>query len=760
MARTPDVQADALDGAGISSRQRALLPGPVMLVVIYDPSRRAPASEGDFLGIISLGCLMENLWLEAEALGLGVQIVSSLADAAALKDILGIPENLRVAFSVRLGYPVKQPEDYLRVRRDVEDFTYFNRYGDRAARSYGGTHCGGFPGGDSDRLTFDDPSPGFRRTLSALDSHPRTAALRWFAGAYLLVLGISFLILPRGPINPLHGLIWFRGPAFVLCGLVVLWLAVLPMSRRAALVAHGLVAVPLLAVAAEYVHLQSYGPAVTLFLLGVALALSPLAPPKPVSSRYRPDALGIVLGLALGAQGLELLSVLGSATIPFGLQLEIGVLFTVFGFGVAACHLVPRIPAAVRYAAHLGAGASALALYVMLALGFGAILWVLGISTLLVAGAFLALPWLSSRMPWFAADSVRTRLAGGLFDGALLPLLIALPLVLAAGEGASTATKQMAFGIAIALSIAAGAAGWWLARLLVNPLSRLVRGVERIATGARPVELVSGGVREVDELAAAVQTMSATLDEQMEALTEARDQHKSVAEKLQRALQVPLAEFPGLDAAVVYYSATELAELGGDFYDVFRTASGRVGIMLGDVSGKGIDAAAKAVITRASLRAFIYSTDSPAEALSRANRQLIDTDTEGFVTVFFGVLDPISGELLYSTAGHPPPVLLSGGHAALHDGGSPVLGVFDGAEFHDTRLQLTTDDLLVLYTDGLTEAKQDGVLFGEKRLVAEVEALGGMRPADLTRALYALAVNYAGGSLSDDLAVLALHLRP
>ena len=100
-----------------------------MLVVVYDPSRRAPASEGDFLGIISLGCLMENLWLEAEALGLGVQIVSSLADAAALKDILGIPEHLRVAYSVRLGYPVKQPDDYLRVRRDVEDFTYFNRYG-------------------------------------------------------------------------------------------------------------------------------------------------------------------------------------------------------------------------------------------------------------------------------------------------------------------------------------------------------------------------------------------------------------------------------------------------------------------------------------------------------------------------------------------------------------------------------------------------------------------------------------------------------
>jgi nitroreductase len=126
--QTPDFKTDALEQQGISSRQRALLPGPVMLVVVYDPSRRAPASEGDFLGIISLGCLMENIWLEVEALGLGLQIVSSLADAAELREILGIPEERRVAFSVRLGYPAEGPPEYLRVRREVKDFTHFNRY--------------------------------------------------------------------------------------------------------------------------------------------------------------------------------------------------------------------------------------------------------------------------------------------------------------------------------------------------------------------------------------------------------------------------------------------------------------------------------------------------------------------------------------------------------------------------------------------------------------------------------------------------------
>ncbi len=124
-----DFKSDAMQEDGIASRQRALPASPLMLVVIYDPSRRAPASEGDFLGIISLGCVMENLWLAAESMGIGVQIVSSLGSATEVKRILGIPEDLAIAFSCRLGYPSSKPPEYLRVRRDVEDFVHFNQYG-------------------------------------------------------------------------------------------------------------------------------------------------------------------------------------------------------------------------------------------------------------------------------------------------------------------------------------------------------------------------------------------------------------------------------------------------------------------------------------------------------------------------------------------------------------------------------------------------------------------------------------------------------
>lgn len=103
-----------------------------MLFVVYDPSNRAPASEGDFLGILSLGCLMENMWLMANSIGISFHIMSSLSSETVedeVRSILQIPANLSIAYSCRLGYPVSVPANYLRVRRDIEDFTHHNIFG-------------------------------------------------------------------------------------------------------------------------------------------------------------------------------------------------------------------------------------------------------------------------------------------------------------------------------------------------------------------------------------------------------------------------------------------------------------------------------------------------------------------------------------------------------------------------------------------------------------------------------------------------------
>jgi nitroreductase len=127
--RTPGVKPVAEEG-----RSRPFPVCPTLLIVLYDPSKRAPASEGDFLGIISLGCMRENLWLMANSLGIDFHIVSALGSGLVEKEverILAVPEHLKIAFSVRLGYAAAAPSRYLRVRRDIEDFSHHNHFGNK-----------------------------------------------------------------------------------------------------------------------------------------------------------------------------------------------------------------------------------------------------------------------------------------------------------------------------------------------------------------------------------------------------------------------------------------------------------------------------------------------------------------------------------------------------------------------------------------------------------------------------------------------------
>jgi nitroreductase len=138
--RTPGVRPHVEEAHAHSILGDPFKMSAAVLVVLFDPSKRAPASEsqwtmfnGDFLGMISLGCVMENMWLVAQSLGIGFQVQSVInADRVErdVKRILSVPEHLKIAFAVRLGYP-KTPDTYLRVRRDVQDFTHRNRFGQR-----------------------------------------------------------------------------------------------------------------------------------------------------------------------------------------------------------------------------------------------------------------------------------------------------------------------------------------------------------------------------------------------------------------------------------------------------------------------------------------------------------------------------------------------------------------------------------------------------------------------------------------------------
>jgi nitroreductase len=127
--RTPGAEPEAQPGLLHDSLQDCA----ALLLVLYDPRKRAPASEGDVLGIMSLGCVMQNMWLAAADLGLGFQVLSMFSAAAVerdLKPLLALPRDLRIAFACRLGHPAGPARRYLRVRRDVPDFVHHSRYGD------------------------------------------------------------------------------------------------------------------------------------------------------------------------------------------------------------------------------------------------------------------------------------------------------------------------------------------------------------------------------------------------------------------------------------------------------------------------------------------------------------------------------------------------------------------------------------------------------------------------------------------------------
>lgn len=132
--RDPARLDEAVRDAKPEPLQETMQRSRTILIVVYDSRKRAPASEGDVLGIMSLGCLMENMWLMAQSLGISSHVMSVFSGIDVEREVkrtLEIPEHMKIAFAIRLGYPKSAPTRYMRVRRDVEDFTHYNRFSNK-----------------------------------------------------------------------------------------------------------------------------------------------------------------------------------------------------------------------------------------------------------------------------------------------------------------------------------------------------------------------------------------------------------------------------------------------------------------------------------------------------------------------------------------------------------------------------------------------------------------------------------------------------
>ena len=247
------------------------------------------------------------------------------------------------------------------------------------------------------------------------------------------------------------------------------------------------------------------------------------------------------------------------------------------------------------------------------------------------------------------------------------------------------------------------------------------------------------------------------LKQSEEALRDSEQRYRKIADSLQESLLSIPSELPGVEFGHLYRSATLATRVGGDFYDIFELESGRIGVLMGDVSGKGLRAAAITSVVKNSVRAYAYNGAGPAETMRLTNTALFRTiDQQSFVTAFYGVLDTKTGTLAYCSAGHPPALINRAQGTRSLDVRSPVLGAFPDLRFEEGEDTVGEDEILVLYTDGVTEARRGAEFFGEEGLVRALNALNGTPASETPDVLFRGVLSFSQGQLRDDVAILAV----
>ena len=238
------------------------------------------------------------------------------------------------------------------------------------------------------------------------------------------------------------------------------------------------------------------------------------------------------------------------------------------------------------------------------------------------------------------------------------------------------------------------------------------------------------------------------------------EQELAVARELQRSLLPPSGpEVPGWSVEVAWQAARQV---GGDFYDFIPLSANRLGIVIADVSDKGVPAALFMVLSRSLLRASASNHRSPAEALRHANQLLLqDNRAEMFVSVFYGVIDLDSGEMHYASAGHNPPLLCrENGEVTTLEAPGIILGVLPEVHLEERSVRMEAGDTLLLYTDGVTEAiNRQEEQFGEDRLQETLRLHHGRPLAELRRALLSTLEEFTEGQPPFDDITLVLVRR-
>jgi PAS domain S-box-containing protein len=305
-------------------------------------------------------------------------------------------------------------------------------------------------------------------------------------------------------------------------------------------------------------------------------------------------------------------------------------------------------------------------------------------------------------------------------------------------------------------AIDAGSLGPAISSLLAVPL---VHGAEFI--GSLQVGTLTR--RDFDDETVDLLMMAASRASLAIARTRLYERERRIAQQLQRSLLPSrLPDVPGVALAARYEPGGNGATVGGDWYDAIALPGGRVAVAIGDVVGRGIEAAATMGQMRSALRAIIMQADDSGAMAERLNRFALGIGDCVLTTVVLAIFEPGTGRLRYTNAGHPPPLLLGpdGEARYLEDVPSPPMGVVEAPRYRQRTLQLAPGSSLLLYTDGLVEKPTEPLDVGLERLREAAHAAGPQAGADALCEQVIGALGGAAEAQADDVTMIALHALP
>lgn len=308
-----------------------------------------------------------------------------------------------------------------------------------------------------------------------------------------------------------------------------------------------------------------------------------------------------------------------------------------------------------------------------------------------------------------------------------------------------------------------------IAGSITRPLRTLAGATKDISKGNLDIE--SPRIKSKDEvgkLAESFDYMKTSLKQYIKDLTETTAAKERIESELNIAREIQMSilpkifpPFPQKPEFDIYATIEPAKEVGGDLYDFFFIDEDHLCFIIGDVSGKGVPASLFMAVTKTLFKASSDKSLKPDEVVNKVNDELSeDNDSCMFVTLFYGILNTKTGEILYSNAGHNPPLIIRKGERPLYleKSGSVAIGAMEDMTFKTEKLRLLPGDYLFMYTDGVTEAtNKKEELFSEERLIEEISNIRKKPIQELVSGIMQKIDSFAHGMpQADDITMMVL----